>query len=106
MSTNMGTSMFYFLLTQTGLPVRYSHFTSPQAPPYLVYRGNGQRTWGADNGMYWKENNYIVEYYYKEKNPEAEDAIENILTESGIYYEKSEDIYIESEDIFVIYYYI
>ena len=93
-------------LQSTGLPCAYSHFKKSQTPPYIVYIGNGQDTFQADNTHYWKENSYQVEYYFTTKNESNEAAIENALLGSGFLYEKSEDVYIEDEDVFVIYYYI
>ena len=56
--------------------------------------------------QYWKENSYQVEYYFTEKNEQNEAVIEEALLDNGYLYEKSEDIFIESEGVFVIYYYI
>lgn len=96
-------------LTQTGLPCVYSHFKdkdAPKNPPYLVYIGNGQSTAEADNTIYWSENRYQVEYYFTQKNETNEASIEQALLDAGFIYEKSEDVYIEEEGVFVIYYYI
>lgn len=93
-------------LQNTGLPCAYSHFKTAQEPPYIVYIGNGQDTFQADNTHYYKKNTYQVEYYYTIKNEENESAIETALLDNGYLYEKSEDIYIEEEGVFVIYYYI
>ena len=93
-------------LQSTGLPCAYSHFKTPQSPPYLVYIGNGQNTFQADDTHYWKQNTYQVEYYFTTKNEQNEEAIETALLDNGFLYEKSEDIYIEEEEVFVIYYYI
>lgn len=95
----------YSTLQSTGLPCAYSHFKSPQTPPYIVYIGSGQDTFQADNTHYHKQNTYQVEYYFTEKNEANEASIESILLNAGYLYEKSEDIYIEDEDVFVIYYY-
>lgn len=75
-------------------------------PPYLVYRGRGQETFGADNTWHWRENQYLVEYYFKKKDEAKETLLEDILLEDGYNYEKSEDIFLEDEGLFVIYYYI
>ena len=96
----------YQALQSTGLPCRYSHFKSKQTPPYLVYIGSGQDEMIADNTVYWRENTYQIEYYFTEKNESTEAAIEDALLGSGYIYTKSEDIYIEDEDVFVIYYYV
>ena len=94
------------VLQSTGLPCAYSHFKKKQSPPYIVYIGNGQNTFQADDTHYWKQNTYQVEYYFTTKNEQNEEAIESALLENGFLYEKSEDIYIEEEEVFVIYYYI
>ena len=94
----------YSILQSTGLDCVYSHFTEPHSLPYIAYIGNGQDTASADDTYYWKENSYQIEYYFKEKNEENEEAIEQALTDAGFLYDKSEDIYIEEQDVFVIYY--
>ena len=94
----------YQVLQSTGLPCAYSHFKTPQEPPYLVYLGNGQDVLGADNTHYWKDNRYQIEYYFTEKNETNEAAIEEVLLDNGLLYDKSEDVFIEDEGVFVIYY--
>lgn len=93
-------------LQATKLPCAYSHFNTPQTPPYIVYIGNGQSNLNADNTHYYRKNEYQVEYYFTQKNEANEEAIESALLADGFLYDKSEDIYIESEGVFVIYYYI
>ncbi len=94
------------VLQSTGLPCAYSHFKKARKPPYLVYTGSGQDVFEADNTHYWRENSYQVEYYFTSKSETNEEAIESALLDNGFLYDKSEDIYIEDEDVFVIYYYI
>lgn len=96
----------YQTLQSTGLPCAYSHFKTAQEPPYIVYIGSGQDVLNADNTHYWRRNTYQVEYYFTSKNESNEAAIEDALLENGFIYEKSEDIYIEDQGVFVIYYYI
>lgn len=93
-------------LQATGLPCAYSHFKTKQQPPYIVYKGNGQDVFEADNTHYWKQNAYQIEYYFTEKNESNEASIENALLDAGFLYEKSEDIFIDSEGVFLIYYYV
>lgn len=94
------------ILQSTGLPCAYSHFRTKQEPPFIVYIGDGQETFAADNTWYHRANTYQIEYYFKAKNEANETAIENALLAAGYQYEKSEDTYIEDQDLFVIYYYI
>lgn len=93
-------------LIRTGLPVQYQKLDSVVDPPYLVYVGSGQEIFEADNTLYWRENIYRVEYYFIQKNEELENTIEEILLQDGYIFTKSEDIYIEDEEISVIYYYL
>ena len=95
--------------TGLGIPCAYSHFRDedvPEAPPYLVYIGNGQDTFEADNSYYWSRNRYQIEYYFTEKDEDQEAAIEKLLLDNGYLYDKSEDVYIEEQGVFVIYYYV
>lgn len=98
-------SIFEILQT-TGLPCAYSHFKTKQDPPFLVYLGNGQDTFAADNTWYYRKNTYQIEYYFNKKSSANEDAIENALLDAGYQYDKSEDVYLEDQDMFLIYYYI
>ena len=93
-------------MKKSGLPCAYSHFKKPQKPPYLVYIGSGQNDYAADNKVYWKENTYQVEYYFTKKNEVKESEIEQVLIDDGWLFDKSEDIYLEEDDVFLIYYYV
>ena len=73
--------------------------------PCIVYHGNGQKILYAGNTPYYKSNLYIVEYYFERKDEETEAQIEDALTAACLPYSRSEDIYIDSENIYVIYYY-
>ena len=92
------------VLTGLGLPAAYGKFDTPQKPPFAVYLGAGQERIFGDNTIYSKVNDYTVEYYFTKKDAAKEDALENALLNSGFIYEKSEDDYIEDDNIFVIYY--
>lgn len=92
------------VLLSTGLPVRYSHFTTPQEPPFLVYLGDGQTHITADNQYIYKRNVYQVELYFTEKNEAQEEAVELAFEENGFLFDKSADAYISAENLFVIYY--
>lgn len=98
--------MIQTTLSSTGLPCAYSHFRKPVTPPFLVYLGNGQTTFGADNTWHYTNNQYQIEYYFTEKNEANEKAIEEALLRDGFNYDKSEDTYIENEGLFLIYYYV
>ena len=99
----------YATLQTIGIPCVYSHFrdkNNPVKPPYIAYIGQGQNTFDADNTHYHRDNSYQVEYYFTEKNEALETDIEDTLLDNGYLYEKSEDVFIEEEGVFVIYYII
>lgn len=99
-----GAVVIFDTLRRTGLPCAYSHFKKAQTPPYIVYIGSGQDDLNADDTKYWTRNRFQVEYYFTEKDLQAEAAIEANLLADGYLYEKSSDVYIEDEGVFVIYY--
>lgn len=105
----MANKTLYEILETIGLPCVYSHFTGdageiPQKPPYIVYIGSGRDNMAADNTYIWGRNLYQVEYYFTKKDESKEAEIEAVLLSNGYNYTKSEDVYIESEGVFVIYY--
>ena len=96
----------YKILKETGLPVAYYKFEEEVSPPFLAYYGSGSKNLGADNGVYHKDYDYTIEYYYTKKDFGKEELIESKLDEHELYWSKSTDIYIDQENMFVIYYYI
>lgn len=89
-----------------GLNIRagYGRFEKPMELPYAVYLGAGQERFFGDNTIYSKKNDYTIEYYFRSKDSTAEERLESKLLEEGYIYEKSEDVYIDTEKVFVIYY--
>lgn len=104
-------------LNATGLPWAYMLFKGKTytdeegiehevKPPFLVYYGAGQEKQSADDTHYWSQDIYNVEYYFDEKNETNEEGIEAALLAAGFQFDKSEDVYLEDEDLFAIYYYL
>lgn len=93
-------------LKASGLPAAYSHFDTKIDPPFVVYYGSGQDTMSADNTRFWHDNSYNVEYYFNDKDVENEEELEAAFIAEGFQFEKSEDTYLDDEDVFVIYYYL
>lgn len=105
MSSIQDTSL-YDVFRQAGIPIFYGSAPRGTQLPYLVYVGAGQDTYKADNTFYWRQDTFRLEYYFREKSGLMEAEIEVTLLDAGFRYEKSEDVYIEDEHVFVIYYYI
>lgn len=97
---------FFEILKKTDLPVEYGSKRKTTAPPYLVYRGGGQDHFEADDTVYWRKDTYVVEYYFAKKSITTEELIEETLLKYGYIFEKSEDITIDDEGIYMIYYYV
>lgn len=97
----------YELLTSDedfNLPVAYGYHSTEQHLPYICLMGAGQDTFAGDDTFIYKQDRTQIELYFKKKNPAIEQALESLLLENGYLYEKSEDVYIEDEDVFMIYY--
>lgn len=92
------------LLTELGIPAAYGKFDKPQPAPFAVYLGAGQERFFGDNTIVAKANDYTIEYYFTKKDAAKEDELETALLDNDFIYEKSEDVYIDDDDIFVIYY--
>lgn len=93
-------------LKKLNIPCVYSHSEKRIIPPYIAYLGSGQNQFKADNHRYSYSNSYQVEYYFTRKNEILESEIENILDGDGWMFDKSEDVFIEEENVFLIYYYL
>lgn len=92
------------MMQQLGRPVAYGFHSKPQELPYFCLMGAGQDQFLADNTYYKKRDRTQIEYYFKHKDPDFEGEIEDLLLENGFRYEKSEDVYLEDEGVFLIYY--
>lgn len=86
------------------IPAAYGAFREPQAPPFVCVLGDGEETFKADGMVYYRTPTYTVEYYFVEKAEEREFALEDALVANGFIYVKSEDIFIETENVYEIQY--
>lgn len=93
----------YELLKQMKLPLAYSHFSKAQNPPYLVYFTEDSNTFAADNRVYFKEANWVIELYTDKKDLNLETRLEVLLEDAELYYEKYE-AYIDTEKMYQIRY--
>lgn len=103
---NLESSFVFELLKKVNIPVAYSFFKKTTALPNIIYKENGLETVKADNRVYHKEKKYTIELYCEEKDFELEEKLETIFDNHDIVYDKSEEIRLEKEGIYIIYYYI
>lgn len=87
------------ILGASGFPVAYSHFNSPQTPPFICYLVDSNSNFKADNKVYHKVTDVTIELYTSKKDLAAEAILENLLDQNEIPYEPYE-VFIESEKLF------
>lgn len=90
-------------LVNTGLPVAYHHYKNPPPLPYIIYFFKDSENFGADNKVYSKSENYLVELYSTKKDREAEAKIELFFCGADIFYDKYET-FIASEKLYQVAY--
>lgn len=88
----------YIQLKSLGVPVAYRTFAGKEEPtfPYIVYYRENENSLVADNHNYFPISYVTIELYDLEYNEQMEQAIEQMLNEHDIPFEKYE-IYIEEE---------
>ncbi len=90
-------------LETTGFPVTYRAWPEKEAPPlpFICYLVTYSNNFSADGCVYHEIDHIQVELYTKQKDPEAEDKVENVL--SSLYWQKTEE-YIDTERCYQILY--
>ena len=80
-----------------------TQFISPPDTTYAVFHDSFTRR-GADGLNLIKEHDYTIELYSEFEDPEAEARIEAKLDEYAIEYDKSDRIWIQSEQLYEVVY--
>ena len=93
------------ILEQIGLPFAYDHFAEGESPdpPFICYLIPNSDNFSADGRVYYKINEIHIELYTDCKNLSAEQKVEAVLDEHGIFYDKSE-VWIEAEKLYEVLY--
>ena len=92
------------LLDQLNIPVAYSHFNTATEPPFIAYYRQSTSNFGADNKVYYKINNYIVELYTPYKDVDLENELENLFDGNNIFYNVTSEDYIDTEQMYQVIY--
>ena len=95
----MTLSELYNLLLGTGLPVAYSHFATAKQPPFITYKRSSTDNTFADNKVYEKNDNVIVQLYTPSKDITKEQTLEALFDSNDITYQVVSDDYIDSENM-------
>lgn len=93
------------ILEQIGLPFAYDHFAEGESPnpPFICYLIPNSDNFSADGRVYYKINEIHIELYTDCKDLSAEQKVEAVLDEHGIFYDKSE-VWIGSEKLYEVLY--
>lgn len=93
------------ILEKIGLPFAYDHFAEGESPdpPFICYLVPNSDNFSADGKVYYKINEIHIELYTDCKDLSAEQQVEAVLDEHGIFYEKTE-VWIESENLYEVLY--
>lgn len=93
------------MLDEIGIPFAYDHFAEGESsdPPFICYLTPNSDNFAADGKVYYKINEIHIELYTDCKDLSAEQKVEAVLDEHGIFYEKSET-WIESEKLYEVLY--
>ena len=93
------------ILEAVGLPYAYHHFAEGESPepPFICYLMPASDNFAADGKVYYKVDGFHIELYTDAKSPETEAALETVLDDHGIFYNKSE-VWIDSEKLYEILY--
>lgn len=91
------------MLKSTGIPFAYDHFAEGESPepPFICYLLPGSNNFAADSRAYFKINEVRVELYTDKKDASVEKAVEDVLDNQGIFYNKSE-VWISEERLYEV----
>lgn len=95
------------ILNLSGIPFRYHHFNKDKKPPPLprgVFMLEDATSVNADGITALLINNIRIELYTAKKEPETEEKIEKVLTDAEIAFDKVNEVYLETENMFMIVY--
>lgn len=95
---------FKALLEQLNIPVAYDHFNTDTEPPCLTFRRDSTSNFGADNKVYKKIDNYIVQLYTDYKEPALEEQLEDLFDANDIFYDVVSEDYIDTENMYEVIY--
>lgn len=75
------------ILNETKIPFAYHHFAEGESPepPFICYLLPGSNNFSADGKVYYKINEVHIELYTDCKDLAAEQKLEDVLDEHGIF---------------------
>lgn len=93
------------MMEEIGLEFAYSHFAEGEAPdpPFICFLYPNSENFGADDSVYFPMTALDIELYTDLKDPALETAVEAVLGNHDIFWEKTE-VWIESEKLYEVCY--
>ena len=93
------------IINEMNIPFAYDHFSEGESPdpPFICYLLPGSDNFSADGLVYHRLQTVHIELYTDRKDPETETAVETVLDNNRIYYNKSE-VWIPSEKLYEVIY--
>ena len=87
------------------IPFAYDHFAEGESPypPFICYLLPGSDNVSADGLVYHKMQTVHIELYTDRKDPEIETAVETVLDNNRLFYNKSE-VWIPTEKLYEVIY--
>lgn len=92
------------VLDGSSIPFAYRAWKNGHSLPFGVFYFQRDNPFAADGVVYTKTARYALELYTAEKDPDAEAVLEKALTAAGIFYSKSDETYIDEEQMFCVIY--
>lgn len=88
------------------IPVARNMFNVTPSIPFIVYYSDGADTLVADNTIYVMKEKFVIELYTERKEGAIEGQIQDLLNAHEIYWEKSPQTFIESEEMYMVAWYV
>lgn len=87
-----------------GFRYAYGRFKRAVEPPHLITICRDTTNFMADNKVYEKDTPVQMDYTFIDKNIEEQNKIEDIIL-SDIAWDKSEEVYLEDEEVWQVSYF-
>ena len=93
------------IINEMNIPFAYDHFAEGESPdpPFICYLLPGSDNFSADGLVYHRLQTVHIELYTDRKDPETETAVETVLDNNRIFYNKSE-VWIPTEKLYEVIY--
>lgn len=82
------------MLDGAKMPVAYLAFPADECPamPFITFQETGSSNFGADGKVFQPIRNIQIDLFTKDKNPDAEEALETVLNNAEIFWNKFQTI--------------